>query len=183
MKKRLFVAITLPKSMQDAFAEYKKNFKLNDVRWTAKENLHITVFFLGNIRQNLIPNIVNVLQKATAGIKPFTLKFEKVSFAPLNQPPRMIWGQFYKNNEYTHLTRSVSKTLNQLLQISMKNAFRENIPHVTLARIKNPNSVIGTQLKPTKIENLTVASYQLIESNLFPNGSTYLVIKKFILER
>ena len=183
MKKRLFVAIPLSKSTKDTFAAYKKNFKLNNVRWTEKENLHITIFFLGNIQQDIIPKIINLLQKTTGNIKPFTLKFEKIKFASPNKPPRMIWGQFYKNNEYSYLTKKISKVLNQFLQISIeKNATRENIPHVTLARIKNPNSVRDVQLKPIKIENLIVVSYQLIESNLSPDGSIYSVIKEFILE-
>ncbi len=182
MKKRLFVAIPLPEPMQATFSEYKKNFKANDIRWTLKENLHITVFFLGDVIEDLVPKIVMALQNVTSNIKQFRLEFEKTVFAPPNKPPRMIWGQFYKNENYTLLSNAIAKTLNLSFQIPLENSSREIIPHVTIARIKNPNSISEVELKPLEIENLEVTSCQLIESTLSSGGSIYSVVEKFILK-
>src|SRR3989344_491252 len=103
MTKRLFVSIALPVEWQDAFAKHYKQFPRNDVHWTQKENIHITACFLGDTQEELIGEIKEKVKELCLRAKPFSLVFEKISFAPPNMPPRMVWAVFAQSEEYRQL--------------------------------------------------------------------------------
>jgi 2'-5' RNA ligase len=67
---RAFIAYTLPYSFKRSRAEKTAELRRQhpDFRWTPKENLHITLAFLGDVDETAIPLLAGILE----GIIPTT---------------------------------------------------------------------------------------------------------------
>lgn len=193
MTKRLFISIALPQEWQDAFVEYYKQFPRNDVRWTPKENIHITACFLGDVQEERIGEIKEKIKELCAHIVPFPLSFEKMSFAPPGMSPRMVWAVFQKSDAYAQLVKDMQDVLHNFLAVE---PHKETIPHATLARLnferqnfggrarfKDPAlareiDVTGSQLALGSFE---VRSVELMESRLDPAGVRHEKLEVFPL--
>jgi RNA 2',3'-cyclic 3'-phosphodiesterase len=186
MKKRLFISIPIPQSMSDVFANYKKNINIqNDINWTKKDNLHVTLLFLGDIEQEAIAKLVENLEAISNSFKPFYLKFDQFMWAPSVDFPRMIWGKFASSENYSKLVDLTTKSLKQFFGINAKNENNnlvphvEHVAHVTLARIKDFNKLKPMPLKQEKVEDLFVCEFNLVESELGSDGPSYTIISHF----
>lgn len=179
MEKRLFIAIPLSQEVLESLEEYKKQTRIQNVRWIPKNKLHITLYFLGDTKEEHIPNLVEKLKDAYSAIKEFYLIFEKIAFAPPNRNARMIWAQFQKNTNYENLVKLTDKVVKAATQNIQAYNAKDLIPHVTLARFNfflDPTKII---LKQPVVQNLHISACQLFESELNSNGSIYKLISEF----
>lgn len=138
--KRLFIAIPLPISMKEALAiyiePYKMSPRLKNSRWVSSENLHITALFLDDVLEEDIPKIQKQLQTELAEIEPFDLVFERITLAPTERRPRMIWAEFEKSQKFVDLVERLQRSLTTLVA-ELNEKTHEPVAHVTLARLKN----------------------------------------------
>ena len=58
MSNRIFIAVNLPENVKKKLAEYEENWLDLPIRWTKKENLHITLVFLGYLLRYPTPSLV-----------------------------------------------------------------------------------------------------------------------------
>jgi len=181
MKKRLFIAVPLPQEQLDELSSYSTKYPSKDVRWTAPENLHITVYFCGNTDEEKIQEMNTKLEQALKSIKPFNLDWKELHFAPLSRPPRMIWAQFEASQEFTKLVHTIYEVVKEFLDDSEK-PHPKPIPHVTVARFKNPRVAEEIDLTQPKINTLKVDKIELISSELSTNGPKYSVLHNYKLQ-
>ena len=87
---RVFLAIDFPVEIKEKLLRKINDFKkvLPELRWIKKPALHLTIKFIGEIRDSLIPEINATLNDAFHNIIPFDLKttnpgFFRVSFQSL----------------------------------------------------------------------------------------------------
>jgi RNA 2',3'-cyclic 3'-phosphodiesterase len=179
MEKRLFISIPISGDISEILEECGKNVRVESIRWIPKQNIHITLYFLGDVKEDFIPNLVQNLEQLYSKTKNFNLSFEKITFAPPNKQASMIWAQFHKNSNYESLLKQtedvIKKSLNRTTQYNSK----ELIPHITLARFKIPINTKIFHLKQPQIPELQIDSCKLMESELNSNGSIYTTIAKF----
>lgn len=179
--KRLFIAIPLSTDFIEALDEYCKGLSgFDEWRFIPKENWHITVLFLGHVKDEELPTIVETLKKVFPGVKSFTLEFDKIMFAPPGRPPRMIWAQFKKSAEFQRLSNDLNKAFEKFIKkTSMQ---REALPHATLARLKN---IIAAKKELQNFEPkekiFTISQIYLMESRLSKSGAEYSIIEPFYL--
>ena len=66
---RLFIAINLPDEIRTQLKELQRVLRplASTAKWVAPESIHITLKFLGDIDEQLLPEIGDVLTAATAG--------------------------------------------------------------------------------------------------------------------
>src|SRR5256712_11807342 len=69
---RTFVAIRLDEAVRAALGAAIEGLRrvARDVAWVAPENLHLTLRFLGRVREARTPELVAALTRATAGRPP-----------------------------------------------------------------------------------------------------------------
>ncbi|MDZ4231762.1 MAG: RNA 2',3'-cyclic phosphodiesterase, partial [Candidatus Pacearchaeota archaeon] len=91
MRHRLFVALNLPLSLQEEIFCLASRYPELPAKWTRKENLHITLQFLGNASEENIGRISESLKKIAQKHAPFHLTTEAVAYGPSRKNPRMIW--------------------------------------------------------------------------------------------
>lgn len=98
---------------------------------TAPHNLHVTVFFLGFIYEDQLPEISSSVKEACREIPAFELRFTGMQLMDDEESPRMIWLAGEPSDELRNLRESVEKSFASF--VTEKKVYR---PHVTLAKIK-----------------------------------------------
>ena len=180
MKKRLFIAIPLTQEILEELNSYKKQTKIENARWTAPQNLHITLYFLGSIEEEEIPDLVDRLNASLIKTKRFSLTFQNLTLAPPNKQPSMIWAQFESNKHYEQLCNKIYNSIHKYASKSEPDKSHEIIPHITLARFKN--TITPIDLTQTELSNFTVKACHLMESKLNSDGLVYSTIATFFFD-
>lgn len=184
MKKRIFIAINLPEDVRTGLVEYQNRQKdVIPASWTKPENLHITLSFIGDAEEEGIPKIKQIIQNSIAGQKSFFIKLGKISYGPPKKiPPRMIWAIGEKSEEFNLLCDKLEEALASSPKIRFKPENKENILHITLARIKEWEwRRIEPDERPEVEEDINlsfeVKSIELMESKLKRAGAEYITLE------
>jgi 2'-5' RNA ligase len=132
---RLFVAIPVPALMDETLKSLQhQNSSLNGIRWTPIPNLHITIFFLGEISELNCSFVKQAVSKVIENSSPFHLDFEKITLTGKNKYGRMIWAQFRKHNSFASLSNGIFEAVEPYL--ILRRFIHDPVPHITLARMK-----------------------------------------------
>lgn len=136
---RTFAACDLTDEARAALARAQAALrdKLEGVRWTAAENLHLTMRFLGDVSSNDIGDVLAALSAAVADVPPLTLRLGSADVFPNWRRPSVLVAHL--DADETHMQRLLdlhqkfSARLAPLGFAPEKRAFR---PHVTLGRVR-----------------------------------------------
>ena len=132
---RVFIAINLPEEVKKELGGFYVKHPDLPAKWTKKDNLHITLEFLGDLTDVEIGEVCVVVKEVAKNHKSFSIDLTKILYGPPKKnPPRMVWCDGEKSEELTDLKEDLKESLLE------KIAFRPDegksfIPHVTLARI------------------------------------------------
>ena len=179
---RAFIAIELSDQVKEGLRNLQARIKSSNsalAKWVDPNSIHLTLKFLGETRLDCLPSIVSTLENLANIFHPFSLSVTELGAFPDLQRVQVIWvGLTGDMNVLIRLQQDVEKTISPLGFPTEKRGFT---PHLTLARIRDTSSLqdrqkLGILIKRTSIEsplNLTVASINLIQSHLTPNGAVY----------
>ncbi len=185
MLKRIFIAVNLPEETKKELSFYQEEMKeyLRGVRWVEKENMHITMAFIGSVREEKMFSLINELEMIQED--PFKVKLKEMCYIPSNRRnAKMIWARG-KSKEISSLNKRLEKRISSA-GINYNSEEREFVPHVTLGRIRSwewkriPLAEIPLLEEGIEI-NFPVNSFELMESKLKKGGAVYEEIKKFKL--
>jgi 2'-5' RNA ligase len=190
MRHRIFIAINLPPEIKNVLKKFQNSFSELPAKWVKPENLHITLAFLGYIRDDNLSEIIEITKKVALRHKPFFIKIKKICYAPPEiKPPRMIWVVGEKNQQLADLKEDLQ---NSLMRINTphrlhKEAGRSFVPHITLARIRKWEfKQMAPDERPEINEDLNlkfeVNSIEVMESRLKRAGAEYEILQSFPLK-
>ncbi len=184
---RLFLAINPGENVQKKLHSLKEEIIIKSgkeitysVKWEPENKLHLTLFFIGEIKND----IYNLLLQALSGItipKDIIFRFSGITAFPNLRNPRVIVAGF-KNDDgkADNLYKDVVKVMEEF-NITAERGFK---PHITLGRVKKPikisNEVINEINTSANDYNFTSNGIELIQSKLTPHGSFYKVLKIFL---
>ncbi len=179
---RLFIAVDIDdeirKSLNDIVQRLKKGIQFTSASpaWVPVENMHITLKFLGETDESMLPKIKDVMNNIALNITPFEINFEKLGVFPNRHAPKILWTGI--NNG-----KDILKTIQQNLEYEMnKLGFdfddRDFSPHLTLARIKNLRGTkammdVVTSHSNFITKNCSVKELILFQSVLHKTGPEY----------
>ena len=185
-KVRSFIAVNLNPEIKEYLTSLQVSLNVPEtkIKWAEKDNLHLTMKFLGDISSEQTELLKLILKEITSRYSPFIIKLSSdIGIFPTYQLPRIIWTGIKEGaNQLHELYSSIEKML-------YKEGFpRENknfSSHITIGRvkyIKDKDNFIQV-IKRIEISNLSqeVKSIYLMESKLTPNGPIYNIIAKFPL--
>lgn len=186
MKIRTFIAIDIPENIKEKIFEVEKELIKScgeGVKWEGKEKFHITLKFLGDVNENAIDSIYNVLSENLNGFGRFPLIYKGLGCFPDLKRPRVIWvGCEDPSGKLSELQKIVEKKMSEL---GFEKEDKKYHPHITLGRVKNSKNIFNL-IK--KIENINfesepgeVAEVLIMKSDLKPSGSVYTVLRKIKL--
>ena len=134
---RLFIAVNIPVEIKENLSLLTKRlkYKISDVKWIQKENLHLTLKFLGEVREEKVEKICSNLCDIAKTIKPFNVSFSEIGAFPDLKFPRIIWaGVKEGSNELKKLAWEIEQALVPLGFEKEKRAFSA---HLTIGRVKS----------------------------------------------
>jgi len=179
---RTFIAIALEAAARREIAAAEQALVAGGgaVRWVREENLHLTVAFLGDIDEALVPAIDRRLAPLAASTPPQRLGLAGVGGFPRGRP-RVLWlGLAAGRAWFVGLTRAVREALAEGLDLDLDQ--RDPNAHVTLARVEGPDRALLAALEaafagrafPSPADRLT-----LLSSVVGRGGPTYTVEREW----
>ena len=154
------------------------------IKFVEKDNLHISLKFLGDLNCKEIEKTSTILQNVSIKYQHFRTEFSKsIGVFPNISRPRVIWIGIEKGKDIIlSIYQSIEKELKSEPFYGKENQFK---PHITLARIKymEQQHKFSECIKSIKIDPLTepVKTIELMESRLTKEGPIYTIIKSFPL--
>jgi 2'-5' RNA ligase len=111
---------------------------------TAPEDLHITVLFLGDVMETIIPDVQTIIGNIISRTHPFTLAGGRTLIMRPDEPT-MLWMRYERNTSFERLVETMGESFKKIgtweRQLDRKHrkigsGERVPIPHITLARVK-----------------------------------------------
>jgi len=191
--RRLFVAVNLPETAKEQLLAFKNTWQEIPGRWTTKENLHITLVFIGVASEKETQEIQRILTEAGRRNQPFAIRFSRIMYGPASPAgrpshaaPRMIWATGEAPKEFLDLKKDLEKSLAASPKLHFKPEQRDSTLHLTLMRIDQWKFAnIEPEERPLVKEGIDiffpVNSIELMESKLTPRGAIYSVVQSVSL--
>jgi 2'-5' RNA ligase len=175
---RLFTALALPDPVADSLLALEAG--VPGARWQRREQLHLTLRFIGEVDGRDAASIDDAL--ATISAPAFTMELKGVgSFG--GRVPRDLWAGVRASEPLVHLHRKIESALQR---IGLEPDGRKFTPHVTLARLKGAhNGTVADYLTDHALyasAPFPVNVFILYSSKLTSNGSIYRPEKAYPLE-
>ncbi len=140
---RSFLAIDLPKSNKEEILEiierYQKLTK-SGIKWVSRENLHITIKFLGEFDPDHTPNLKDCIQANLQKIPKFDLRIDRLGAFPNSSKPKEIWLGFTCPPNLIQIHQYIEDCITQL---GYEKDDRSFSPHLTIGRIRRDVSYSG----------------------------------------
>ena len=130
---RYFIALPLPDEARDRLVSIQPP-AVPGMRILAREELHLTLHFLGDVAANDIDAVMAAL--ATVRTNAFTIGLSGVGMFPSERHAKVLWAGVEANEDLTALHRSIGTVLADA--IGFRPEERPYSPHITLARLDNP---------------------------------------------
>ncbi len=137
-------------------------------------NIHFTLHFFGDTRQDKISQIQDHLAKIE--IEPFEIRVAGVGAFPNKRRPRVIWIGVSERGEKV---RNLKLEIDSLLKdIGYQTEKRKYTPHATIARVRHvkDSERIASNLEDLvdeSIGSMTVSGFTMKKSTLTPTGPIY----------
>ncbi len=189
---RLFFAFALDEPVRAAAARVEEDLHQRLVRagspravkWVERENLHVTLRFLGEVDDTRWRVLADALNEPL-GCAPFELAVGGAGSFPSSGPPRVVWIGV---SEGTDHARGVFAALeSRISPLAFEREERDYTPHLTLGRVREIDWTHGRQLRdwlgevPREIGAERVGTITLYQSRLSLKGPRYEIVKEIPL--
>lgn len=172
------MAAPLPAALQEKLSAQLQHFENPALRFLPPQNLHLTLYFIGNVPQQELSQIKQKLTRVAERHQPFTLQFERTEPGPKPRHPRLIWARFAPHSAFEALSWELTEELAEHPPAKQK-----SIPHITLARFRKdtPPPKQLPAISSEKPLELPVQELALWESVLGSPHPTYSVLERYPL--
>ncbi len=185
MLHRIFIAINLPENIKSRISNIQEEWPTLPCRWVNRENLHITLAFLGNRNNQELEKVLEISKEIATASEPFLISFSKVCYGPgAKIPPRLVWIEGEKSQAFHQLKTNMGNLLSE--GIGFWPDRKKSLPHITIARVKTWN---WRQLEPDDRPDIDsqvsievpVNSIEVMKSYLKKTGPEYQILQTFKL--
>jgi len=143
---------------------------------TKIDNLHLTLQFLGEVDEELIPQIQIILNTVAVQHQPFILSFAQLGAFPNWDQPHSIWIGVSCPN----LKELQNELAQQLIKLVPTMDTKPFVPHLTLARIKSiPKDIDKIEsMTNFSIPTVSVTHIDLMASTLTSQGPIHTILSR-----
>ncbi len=142
---RLFVAAEIPPQVQEKLAAVRGASRDSAWRWVAAGNVHLTLKFLGETDEGLVPRIKEALDAICRPMTPFELGLSGLGTLPPSRPqtegdrrpprpPRVLYAGLDRGT--VELRRLALGIEDAMAALGFQKERRLFTPHATLARVR-----------------------------------------------
>lgn len=184
MRVRLFIGVELDEAVRAAAADSALELRARldtrapgfNARWIDRANLHITLWFIGEVADERVLEISDVLRRPF-DVAPFSLSLEGCGAFPPSGAPRVVWIGTTTGTEA--MRELYGRIEHRLLPLGFAAERRPYTPHLTIARVKDAGRTPGRVIRdaiaavPVSCGESTVNAVTLFRSRLSPRGAAY----------
>lgn len=168
---RLFTALEIPRDAALSLSLLRGG--LPGARWVDVENYHITLRFIGDVEGHVADEIANALDRVQR--PSFSLALSGVG-AFGSKKPHAVWAGVTASPDLNALQAEIERICQR---VGVAADPRKFMPHVTLARLRNPNPVAVAQYLSARGNFSTmpfkVGRFVLMSSRDSVGGGPYVV--------
>ena len=187
---RCFIAIDIDEEIRRALDGLQRKLrdgidvKRGDINWVNPDNIHLTLKFLGEIKDEKSAEICNIVKTAAGGHKSFELDIESVGHFG-GRSPRVLWvGMGKGQEELLELQKDIEESL---ALAGWPKETREFAGHLTLCRIRHPAAgmklaQVSEDYKDFKVGTLSADAVCVYQSELKPGGPVYTILGSYKLQ-
>jgi 2'-5' RNA ligase len=182
---RLFIGVELDDRVKAAAADVAERLRQHLLRavpglvarWIAPENLHITLWFIGEVGDAQGDALANALKHPPSAMPTFDLGLAGCGAFPPSGPPRVFWiGVNRGAREMADLYREIG---DRLAPLGYAPESRGYTAHLTIARVKDPGGGTSKAIRetlaqlPSECGTCRISGLTLFRSRLSPRGAAY----------
>jgi len=137
MPVRTFIALELSGALRKGILNLARELERRGVRasWPRAGALHLTLKFLGDVEEALIPDVVAAVARAASEVSPFAFDSLSVGAFPSPRRPRVVWVGVEPVDELYELQGAIERELTVLGFPRERRRFK---PHITIGRLRAP---------------------------------------------
>lgn len=184
---RAFIAILLSAEARDAVTDEVERLRplSRAVAWVPRENLHLTLRFLGEQDEERLADALAAMETTAAAGEPFTVGLHGLGAFPGLERPRILWVGLA---EGALAARGLQARLEAgLAERGFTPEARPWHPHLTVGRVlddqrwrreANPAALrqAVAQAGSRPVARLSITSISLMKSDLTPGGARYTAL-------
>jgi 2'-5' RNA ligase len=181
---RLFIGVELPNDVKAGAAAVIEELRGGlrrvapgaEIRWVDEANLHLTLWFLGEVGDALLTTLSMALREPFV-TPSFNVRFEGLGAFPPTGSPRVFWAGAETGGP--QLAALHAEVQNRMVRLAFEPEDRPYSPHLTLARVKEIRRADGLAAKqilatfPAAFGDFPVNAVTLFRSRLSPKGARY----------
>ncbi len=173
---RSFIGLEIDETLKEEIASTTLSLKnkIDSARWVKRENLHLTLKFLGEIDAAILDELIPSISKALESQGSFEISLSRFGAFPNLKSARNLWVGIDKGrDEIKELAKRIDLITSDFWP-SDKEAFA---PHITVLRLKHQSDLSKSidpkddQILGRHIERINFVN--IYESKLVPNGPIY----------
>lgn len=180
---RAFVSVDLPRldRLEPLMAELTASgAPLKPVRL---DQVHLTLKFLGDTEEALVPRIVEAMRASVAGVPPFTIRLVGTGAFPNLQRMNVLWVGIEGGEPMVAIARRLEAAVEPL---GYPREGRDFSAHVTIARVKGGGNLdlareVLRAHAADAFGEVPVDRIRLKKSVLSPQGPTYSTVEEALL--
>jgi 2'-5' RNA ligase len=180
---RAFIAVDISDRQREEVGAILDKLMDYDVRvkWVKIDNVHVTLKFLGDTDDEILPDLYGAIGDAVSNQKAFDLSLEKLGCFPNAHRPRVIWVGI--KDGYDGL-RELSREIERAVEpFGFKPEKRKFSAHLTIGRVKDARNIESLTRDVSGIDfsssATTVSKVVFYQSTLRPQGPIYTSLKEF----
>jgi len=176
--KRIFLGVPVSEDIREKVKEIQKELPKEGFKLVKPENLHLTLKFLGEVREEKVEKVKEVLRKLNLG-KKFKVKVRKVGAFPNDNYVRVIWFGLEDGEKMFDLHKKIDFGLSKMFAVE-----KNFLAHVTLSRVKFVKDKEGLKkflekFKDVELGEMMVDKVVLYQSVLRREGPEYTVMEEY----
>jgi len=185
---RGFIAVEIDQVNKQKISALITQLKKSDthIKWATEGQMHLTLKFLGDIKESDVEKISNSLKSIADNSNAFSIHFSKIGAFPNMQRPRVIWLGIDKGAEELKLLNS--KIENDLEKLGFVKEKREYSAHLTLGRVKSLKNIdkltkIISEITLDLNDEIKINKLTLFQSTLTPKGAIYSPLSEYPINK
>lgn len=186
MSYRVFTAFDLSTEVIQNIAGFREKIRKQSssvLRWTKTEQLHITLKFVGELKEQDLKPIQEKLNETLAATKKFPLEYSGSGIFPGEKNPRILWIGMQPSNELLAVAKQNEAIFQAFGYPPERRPFQA---HITIGRFRDhaTRAELDQFLSDWNKQKESFQARQMIDhltfykSTLTPQGPIYSVITK-----
>lgn len=187
---RVFIAIDIDDGIRKALSNLQRemlakvDIKKSDAKWVDPKTMHLTLKFLGEIKDQQVVDVCNIVRDVAGRHKSFDIEIAGVGYFG-GKSARVLWVGAGQNSE--NLLQLQADLEQELASAGWPPETRKFAGHLTLCRIRNSRAGVKLaqlteEYKDFKLGIVPVDALCVYQSELKPEGPVYTALGNYELQ-